>query len=195
MRIGTVILAGGEGRRIGGGKALRSLAGRTLLQHALERARGWSEAVAVSVREAGNVEGPEGVSILMDGLGQGPIAGIASALRFARDAELDAVLTIPCDTPFLPPDLLDRLSDALAPAVRAAVAASGGRLHPSCTLWRADAAEALLPYLEAGRSSLKGFAAEVGMASVEWPTGRYDPFFNINDAEDLAAAEALIRME
>lgn len=189
----VVILAGGEGRRIGGGKPLRRLAGATLIDHALRQAMAWSPIVAISVKDRGQLGAIAGVPLLLDGEGEGPMAGIAAALAFARSQGLSFVLTIPCDTPLLPPDLLTRLSAALTAGHGVAVATSGAHIHPSCALWRSHTAEALPAYLASGRSSLKGFAAEVGRAEVDWPVSPFDPFFNVNSADDLAAAEARIR--
>ena len=173
MRI--VILAGGEGRRIGGGKPGRRLGGETLLDRALRMARSWSDEVLVA-REGGDLQDDPAVA--------GPLGGIAAALALGAD-----VLTIPCDMPFLPDDLPVRLvSDAAA-----TLAASGGRLHPVCALWKAAARDALPAYLVTGRRSLTGFAEAIGYQAIEWPTEPFDPFFNINDEADLARAEALLR--
>jgi molybdopterin-guanine dinucleotide biosynthesis protein A len=174
MRV--VILAGGEGRRIGGGKPQRLLGGETLLDRALRRARSWSDEVLVAAREGGDLQDDPAI--------EGPLGGVAAALALGGD-----VLTIACDMPFLPDDLPARLmGDATV-----AVAASGGRLHPVCALWKAEARAALPAYLATGRRSLTGFAEAAGYAAVEWPVEPFDPFFNINDPTDLARAEALLR--
>ena len=174
MRI--VILAGGEGRRIGGGKPQRRLGGLTLLDRALRRARDWSDEVLVAAREGGDIRDDPAVA--------GPLGGLAAALALGGD-----VLTIPCDMPFLPDDLPARLASDAA----ATVAASGGRLHPVCALWKGEAAEGLPAYLATGRRSLTGFAEAVGCRVVDWPAAPVDPFFNINDDADLRRAEALLR--
>jgi molybdopterin-guanine dinucleotide biosynthesis protein A len=93
--------------------------------------------------------------------------------------------------PLTPSDLADRLAEALG-SQGAALAASGGRLHPVCGLWRVEALGALPAYAATGRRSLKGFAAEVGFTAVDWPVEPLDPFFNVNTPEDLARAEALL---
>ena len=193
MNCAVVILAGGEGRRIGGDKPRRLLAGRTLIDRTLERARSWSPVVAIAVRK--NVPtAPPAIPILVDGPLEGPMAGLASALHFGRVQAVDAVLTIPCDTPMLPADLLDRLWPALV-GYRAAVPTSAGRPHPTCALWRTDACDELPRYVTFGRSSLMGFASVVGHVRIDWSAEPYDPFFNVNDVEDLKAAEALVRMK
>lgn len=187
-----MILAGGEGRRIGGGKPLRQLARRPLIEHALERARAWSDVIALSVREPGQFALGD-VPLLVDEQGSGPVSGIAAALHLAATHALDGILTIPCDTPFLPRDLPVVLTRSLRPDTGVAVPVSGGRSHPSCALWRSGCAGALPAYLASGSSSLKGFAAQVGIAKAFWPSEPFDPFFNINTEEDLAVAEALIK--
>lgn len=171
MRI--VILAGGEGRRIGGGKPQRLLGGETLLDRALRIARDWSDDVLVATGESD-----------MPGI-EGPLGGLAAALALGGD-----VLTIPCDMPFLPADLPERLGEG---GKAATIAASGGRLHPVCALWRARATEGLADYVATGRRSLHGFAEAVGYEAVAWEAEPIDPFFNINDEADLARAEALLR--
>lgn len=174
MRI--VILAGGEGRRIGGGKPLRLLGGRSLIDRALARARTWSDTVLVAARAGGDLADDPAV--------EGPLGGVAAALALGGE-----VLTIPCDMPFLPDDLPARLASGKA----ATLAASGGHLHPVCARWTAAAAAGLPAYLATGRRSLRGFAEAVGYEAVEWPAAPCDPFFNINDEDDLARAEALLR--
>jgi molybdopterin-guanine dinucleotide biosynthesis protein A len=184
--IAVVVLAGGEGRRMGGAKPLRRFGGATLIGRALELAHGYGGPVAVAVRDPAQVTGAGDAPLLIDhaAIG-GPIAGLASALAFARGNGARAVLTLPCDTPWLPPDLRARLDAALEPGVGAAVAASVGRLHPTCALWRASAGPRLGPYLASGRSSLIGFAEACGMARVDWPQGGLDPFANANTRDDL----------
>jgi len=171
MRI--VILAGGAGRRMGGGKPLRMLGGETLLDRALRIARGWSNDVLVA---DGTADAP-GI--------EGPLGGVAAALALGGD-----ILTIPCDMPFLPADLPERLGRTREAA---AVAESGGRLHPVCTLWRARAAGGLAAYVASGRRSLHGFAEAVGYEAFAWSTDPVDPFFNVNDMDDLARAEAMLK--
>ena len=192
MKVAAVMLAGGEGRRIGGGKPLKMLASATLIERAVDQALQWSGTVAVSVREAGQA-GTTTVPEIVDEEGEGPLAGLTAALRFADAAGADVVLTIPCDMPLLPPDLRDRLEAALAPGTGAAIASSGGALHPVCGLWRVGAQATLPAYRASGRSSLRGFAAHVGFAAVDWPAEPHDPFLNINRPEELEAAERRLR--
>jgi molybdopterin-guanine dinucleotide biosynthesis protein A len=187
----VVVLAGGEGGRMGGGKPLRLLGGETLIGRAVRLARGWSDDVCVVVRDRAQA-GPVDCPLIEDdpAIG-GPLGGLVAALRYARDAGGGALLAIPCDTPFLPEDLANRLWSGLGDRM-AAVAASGGRLHPSCALWKSGALDHLVNYVASGRRSLHGFAEQVGYSEVGWPAKPLDPFFNINDEAQLAHAAALI---
>jgi molybdopterin-guanine dinucleotide biosynthesis protein A len=147
----------------------------------------------VSVRNSSDGAFAARLPLLPDQEGAaGPIAGLASAFRHGGAEGWDAILTLPCDTPLLPDDLPEKLGSALARPALAAVARSGGRLHPSCALWSVQAGAALPAYLRE-RRSLTGFAGLLDAAVVDWPAEPYDPFFNVNSEEDLAAAERLLR--
>jgi molybdopterin-guanine dinucleotide biosynthesis protein A len=186
--LAVVVLAGGEGRRMGGGKPLRLVGGRSLISIALDRARSWSSLVAVSVRSPGQVGTVDAPFILDSQDVAGPLAGLASALAFASRASACRLLTLPCDTPNLPDDLAGRLGEALVPGVRAAVASCNGRLHPICAVWDVGAAAELPAYIAAGRSSMRGFAEAVGLKTVDWDARSAASFHNFNTPEDLLAA-------
>jgi molybdopterin-guanine dinucleotide biosynthesis protein A len=190
VKIAVVILAGGEGKRIGGNKPLRMLAGESLLERAVDYARRISKSFAVAVHDEAQA-GSVAIPIIRDAEIEGPLGGLVAALRFARDEGRRAVLIIPADMPFLPPDLASRLVGDIG-QTRAAVACSGGHQHPVCGLWRTEALDRLPAYLASGRRSLKGFADAVGYVAVDWPVDTLDPFFNINSEVDLAEAERLL---
>ena len=187
----VVILAGGQGQRIGGAKSGRLLGGRTLLDRAIEIARRWSPRPALCLRSRDQIAACPIEVIVDDPDLEGPLGGLAAALRFAREQKLERLLTLPCDAPFLPEDLLARLGSVLD-GNDAAVPSTRGQLHPACALWTTRALDALPAYAASGRRSLHGFAEHVGYVEVPWPEGASDPFFNINTEEDLARAEALL---
>lgn len=192
--LAAVVLAGGQGSRMGGRKALQPWAGTTLIAQALTRAHGYAPTVAVAVRQADQLEGARHAELLIDDPAiPGPLAGLASALAFAERVGAAAVLTLPCDTPFLPVDLAERLVSALGPQHPAALAQSCGRWHPTCAVWRADLGGRIAPYVATGRSSLYGFAEFVGRRVVDWGEGAPDPFANANTLDELAGLEAAQR--
>lgn len=191
MSIVTAILAGGAGQRIGGAKPDRLLAGNRLLIHALKAARGWGAPTIMVLRDPAQISDVLAPVILDNPDIPGPLGGLASALAWAATNDADRVLTLPCDMPFLPDDLLSRLDHALTDDIAVAVAASGGRLHPICALWRTAALPILVQQAGDGRLSLNGLSEAAGRVIVDWPITQADPFLNINTLEDLASAEAL----
>jgi len=189
----VVVLAGGEGLRMGGGKPLRLFRGRSLISHALDRAHGWSSKVAVSVRSPDQV-GPIATPVLLDDPDiDGPLAGLSAALTFAGQEGACRLLTLPCDMPLLPDDLARRLGGVLVPGAGAALAFCAGRLHPVCAVWDVAVQAELPAYLATGRSSLRGFAETVGMATVVWDNGSAPAFENINTPIDLARVSDSVR--
>ena len=176
MRI--VILAGGEGRRIGGGKPQRLLGGETLLDRALRRARSWSDEVLVAAREGGDLRDDPAI--------EGPLGGVAAALALGGD-----VLTIPCDMPFLPDDLP---AATWSSDEAATLAASGGRLHPVCALWRRTRGRRCRPISPRAAARCTGFAEAVGLCGGRMAgRARSTPSSISTTQADLARAEALLR--
>ncbi|MCL6684124.1 molybdenum cofactor guanylyltransferase [Sphingomonas alba] len=191
MKPALVILAGGEGSRIGGSKPQRLLGGVSLLDHALSYARKTNAHLAVAAREERQIGTCEAPVVLDDPSIEGPLGGLVAGLRFANAQGADALLTIPADMPFLPDDLADRLGAAIGEN-RAAIASSAARLHPVCGLWLPEVLALMPKYLASGRRSLNGLAEEAGFIAVEWPSDPVDPFFNINSVSDLKTAEELL---
>ena len=188
-----VVLAGGEGRRMAGGKPMRLLGGRTFLDRAMQWACSRSWDVALSVRDLDQIIPFEEAPVLLDDPAiPGPLAGVASSLKFAASRGAEVVLTIPCDAPFLPDDLAERLAEALQSGQGVALARSAGRLHPVCALWRSGLDAQLAAYAASGRGALMGLADAVSWTAVDWPAEPLDPFFNVNTPEDLQKAEQLL---
>lgn len=100
------------------------------------------------------------------------------------------MLSLPCDAPLLPPDLLTGLAAAVSSDRRAVVAASGGRLHPTCALWTVTAVDTIEQQVSSKRRSLIGLAECVGMSVVEWPSTTPDAFSNGNTDAELESLQA-----
>ncbi len=195
-RVPGIVLAGGESRRMGRDKALVSLASRPLIAWTVDRLGPQCGLMAVS-RHDGLLDGwATQLPLLTDGdAGRaGPLAGVLAGLDWAAAIEPGAThaVTVAVDTPFLPRDLVLRLTEARATAGRqAAVAASGGRRHPVAALWPIAARHALrAALLGEGLRRVGLFLDRLDPAVVDWPTEPSDPFANLNGPEDLAAADA-----
>lgn len=200
-KILAVILAGGLARRMeGASKPLAELAGVRLIDRVVDCARRQNLPVALNLHEI-NPEAIEPFAqlrlpFIADAVQDhaGPLAGVLGALDHAAAQAFDSVLSLPCDSPFLPDDLAARLAKAAQGSL--ACAASGGRVHPVIALWpvalRFDLRRALV---EEDLRALSKFQQRHGCVAVEWPVDPRDPFFNVNTPADLAAAEALARQD
>lgn len=187
-RPAVVIAAGGNGTRIGGAKAERLLGGRRLIDHAIDWALRQSDAVALATAPGSSLEAA-GLPCLVDQSAEiGPIAALASAMRFAAELGRPRVMLVACDTPFLPDDLVNRLGAALGES-GAALPRWASRLHPLAGLWTTEPV-GVTAWIDGGGRSLWGYAEHAGLVMVDWPAEGADPFANINTVSDLAAAEA-----
>ena len=130
----------------------------------------------------------------------GPLAGILAALRWASSEGMGAncVATVSSDAPFIPADLVARLSDA-AKVDGIAVARSGGRVHPLAALWPVGISDELERALATGERRVQRWVEMQGMTAVDfdpiWIGDRsIDPFLNVNTPADLAEAETLMQL-
>lgn len=194
----AVLLAGGRAKRMGGGdKPLRMLAGRTLLDHVLERVRPQVAAMCLNANGDPARFARWGLPVVTDPVPDypGPLAGVLAGLLWARHEhpEAELVLSVPTDTPFLPRDLVARLMDARAGSgLPIACAASGGRTHPVVALWPVSLADQLAAALAGGMRKIDAWTAGFGVAEGVFEDTPFDPFLNVNRPEELEAAARFV---
>ncbi|MBW7920561.1 MAG: molybdenum cofactor guanylyltransferase MobA [Rubellimicrobium sp.] len=183
----AVILAGGLATRMGGGdKGLRPWRRATLLDAVIARIAPQVGALALNANGDAARFARFGLPVLPDPVPghPGPLAGVLAALEWTQARGRTRVLTVPCDTPDLPADLVRHLR--AADAGRGAVAAdASGRLHPTVALWPVALAPALADYLSTGGRRVGRFAAQAGLAVARFPAAAADPFANVNSPDDL----------
>lgn len=193
-----LLLAGGLARRMGGGdKPLRTIAGRSILAHVIERLAPQCDGLVVNANGDPARFAGYGLPVVADSVPDfaGPLAGILAGLDWmaVHRPESKWLVSVAADTPFIPHDLVAGLHEAReAQGVPLACAASGGWTHPVIGLWpvrlRADLRHALTVEDE---RKIDRWTARHGCASAEWPVTPVDPFFNANKPEDLDEAERL----
>jgi molybdenum cofactor guanylyltransferase len=195
LRIIGVILAGGQSRRMGGAdKAFLPLAGKPLIQHVLDRLSPQVGGVVLSANGDPARFAVLGQPVVADASPQGPLSGILAALRHVEGSGVTHLASAPVDTPFLPADLVARLSQAASDAPEGlALARTSDGDHPVCALWPLGLAPALAAFLSAGGAKVTRFTDAHGAARADFPDPR--AFLNLNTPEDLAAAEALLKGE
>ncbi len=194
-----LLLAGGLARRMGGGdKPLRTIGGKAILDHVIERLEPQCAGLLINANGPPDRFAAWGLPVAADSVEgfAGPLAGILAGLDWAAAHSPAAthVVSVAADTPFIPRDLVARLRDGLQAAdAELAVAASGGWRHPVIGLWPVTVREALRQALTSeGERKIDRFTARYRVAAVEWPSEPVDPFFNANAPEDIAQAEAIL---
>ena len=183
LAITTVILAGGLGTRIGGAKGLQHLHGRALIDWVLDAVSKQSEEILLNVNGEQSAYARFGLTIIADETPgwPGPLAGLQSAMRYARH---DWVACVPCDTPFLPDDLIARLFAAASTnAAEAAVAVVGGRRQPTIALYHKNILPGLDAYLNSGGRKVKDWQGTLHLSEVVFDNAV--AFTNINSPDDL----------
>lgn len=196
LPIAGVILAGGQGRRMGGvDKALVAYEGKPLLAHVVERFAPQVDRLLLSANGDPARFVAFGLDVVADLFAEpmGPLAGLAAAHRRLETVGSDAafIATVAVDGPCLPRDLVARLAAALAdrPGARVAVSRSRGRVHPVAALHRRDDLEDLIAGLADGsvRRVMNWIEAR-GVVFVDFDdVDGVDPFLNLNRPEDLGA--------
>jgi molybdopterin-guanine dinucleotide biosynthesis protein A len=197
-----VLLAGGLARRMGGGdKPMRQIGGRTILERVITRLKPQCDDLILNANGDPARFAAFGLPVVADTVEHfpGPLAGILAALDWtaAHRPGVSLVFSAAADCPFLPRDLIARLSEALLNEnAQLAVAASGGQSHPVIGLWSVALRNELRHALvQEDIRRIDRWTARYKLATVTWPTEPLDPFFNANTMDDIAEAERLAELD
>ncbi len=188
MQVTGIVLAGGMGRRMGGvDKGLVPFQGRPMVATVIERFRPQVDEMLINANRHEDAYAGYGYRVIPDATTgfAGPLAGFQAGLMAASH---EWVATVPCDTPFLPQDLIARLKSALASEdAQLAVAVAGDRPQPVFCLCRRDVLSHLTGFLQQGGRKVDAWHATLKVVEVSFDD-EADAFFNINTLQDLEAA-------
>lgn len=200
MTLPGVILAGGRATRMGGGdKGARIVAGQSLFSRVIARLAPQCAPLAINANGDPSRLVALGLPVLPDGLPDhpGPLAGVLAGLDWAAARGATGIVTVAADTPFFPADLAARLQAAAGPSGLALAASPDetGRLqrHPTFGLWPVALRDDLRDALTGGLRKIVLWTDAHGAGTAAFPSDPFDPFFNVNTPDDIAAAEALAR--
>lgn len=187
-----LVLAGGRARRMGGiDKGLVDLGGKPMIEHVLAALRPQVGRLLINANRTLEAYARFGVPVVTDTIEgfQGPLAGIFSGLAVV---ETPYLLTAPCDSPLLAPDLAACMVRALdAEQADLAVAHDGQRQQPVFLLLRRELAPDLQAYLAGGDRKIDLWFARHRVANADLGHRR-DSFVNVNDPEERRRVEALL---
>lgn len=183
--VSTVILAGGQGSRIGGDKAMRNLRGLPLIEWVIGILIEQDTEILISANGNQAALSDLGYPVISDLLPgyAGPLAGLHAAMHHATS---EWVACVPCDTPFLPDNLIERLLTGIGSA-EASVAVVNGKRQPAIALYRR---RSVLPklnaYLDSGERKVAGWLAMLQVQEVVFDDA--GAFININSLDELDVA-------
>ena len=189
-----LILAGGRGSRMGGtDKGLQPFQGMPMVQHTLQRLVPQTGRLLINANRNPDRYAAFGVPVVADAIPDfaGPLAGMLAGLDQCQTAWM---VTAPCDSPFLPADLVARLTQAIEAqgadlAVPVTVDADGRqRLQPVFCLMPATAAASLRAYVDAGNRKIESWVTSQRLAQVVFEDAQ--AFANINTLDELRQHEA-----
>ncbi len=169
-------------------KGLQRFRGRTLVEWAIARLEPQVAEILINANQNQDRYRAFGHKVIPDLVPDyaGPLAGLHSGLSAATH---DLVLTAPCDSPFLPEDLSDRLHAALRGAsADVAIACTGYRPHPVFCLVRRTLLPHLDNFLQQGGRKIDAWYADLKTIEVAFDD-QPNAFTNLNTLDELSAAE------
>jgi len=188
LSITGIVLAGGQGRRMGSvDKGLAPLLGRPMVAHVIERLAPQVDEILINANRNMSQYMALGHAVIPDAIGgfAGPLAGLHVGLTHAANP---LVATVPCDSPFLPRDLIARLSAAIQDhAADIAVARTFDQPHPVFALVRREVLPHLTQFLQDGGRKIDAWYATLKATEVAFDD-QAEAFRNINTADELRQA-------
>ena len=189
IEVTGIVLAGGQGSRMGGvDKGLQPFRGKPMVAHGIERLAPQVDELLINANRNPEAYGRFGHPVIADEIEgfAGPLAGFERGLAHASGR---LVATVPCDSPFLPMDLVSRLRAALEAAhADLAVAKTGTQAHPVFSLMRRSVHGSLRDFLARGERKIDRWYGALAVVEVAFDD-EPDAFLNINTREELAGFE------
>ncbi len=182
-----LVLAGGLSRRMGGvDKGLTVLRGKPMVAWVLERLAPQVEEVIINANQNVEIYRAFGPAVVSDAIGgfPGPLAGLQAGMQAASHP---LILTVPCDSPFLPADLAQRLARAKSErGAELAVAKTGEQAYPVISLCGRELLPHLTDYLARGGRKVDAWYASLKVVEVGFDD-EAEAFSNINTPDELRA--------
>ena len=184
-----LILAGGKGSRMGGvDKGLQAFRGKRLVDHVYERFAPQVGGIIINANQNHEEYKTFGVRVVSDAIGgyAGPLAGLHAGLSVSKRPFLASV---PCDSPFLPADLIERLYQRIdETGAELAVAKTGEQPHPVFSLMRRGVLDHLAEFLKGGGRKIDAWYATLNVVEVAFDD-EAEAFSNFNTREELQTWE------
>ena len=164
-------------------KGLVKYQGKPLIEHVLERLQSQLESMIINTNRNQSRYNRYGLELCSDRLPnyQGPLAGIESTFGCTESPYL---LFVPCDTPQLPDDLVERLIECMdQQSSQLAIVESPSGLQPLCCLMHRSLQKSLVEYMNAGGRRAQEWMLQQQPAICHYESD--EPFLNINCLDEI----------
>lgn len=190
QRVTAVILAGGQGQRMGGqDKGWVVFRDKPMIQHVIEQVQPQVDNIIINANRSHERYQMLGFQVIEDGVDgfHGPLMGMLTGLKHTAS---DWVLFVPCDTPMLPENLAEKLYQAaIDSGADVAVAHDGERLQPVIALLHKSLLPSLEIWLEEGKRKIDRWFMQHKMVVVPFDQGQ-EVFMNLNTPNELRQHES-----
>jgi len=190
-----IILAGGQARRMGGqDKGLIQLAQKPMIEYVLNAIQPQVDAIIINANRNRTIYEKYGFPVVADQIEGycGPLAGMASGLQAANTP---FVVTVPCDSPLIPDDLVQKLYSTMQDEdAEICTAHSSGRMQPVFTLMKTEVLPSMLEFLNNGERKIDKWFEKHHLAIADF-SDQAETFMNINSEEELTAIELKLKQK
>ena len=187
-----IILCGGLSRRMGSDKSQKKLGDNKLIDIVIERAMSQVKKLALN---ANNLKSDKfNLEIVPDcQVGNlGPLIGILSGLIWTKKNNFEWLMVFPVDSPFFPKNIVELFFNNLKNE-KIVMAKSNNKLHPVFSMWKVDLINDLELAIKNGQRKIDVLTKKIPTRLVNFNNIGYDPFFNVNNADDLYKAKEIYR--
>ena len=196
--IGGLVLAGGKSRRMNfNDKSFKKIGDSSLIEIVIERLKPQVNIIAINSNTLDNNRKFNDLVVLNDSISGylGPLVGVLTGLEWlkSRKENFTWLITIPVDSPFFPDDIVNSFVKNLGDE-KIIVAKSKEQIHPVIALWSLDLIEPLRKAITNDTRKIDEFTKKIKMKVVNFPIIDYDPFFNINNENDLLIAKKIFNV-
>ena len=194
----ALIMIGGKSSRMGGGiKSLLEFNNKNIFDRILEKLKPQIGKIIINLNldeeKFAKYELPI-IKDLKEGY-LGPLAGIHSAMSWSikHAREVEWLITVPGDTPFIPYDLISNFQNKISKNLKIILAQSNKHTHPIIGAWHISLFTSLDMHLNKGTRKILTWANLHPIDFINYNFQKYDPFFNINTKDDLKKARNIER--
>ncbi len=194
-KVTGIILAGGKARRMGGqDKGLIHLAQKPMIEYVLNAIQPQVDDIIINANRNQAIYKAYGFPVVADQIEGycGPLAGMASGLQAAKTP---FVVTVPCDSPLIPDDLVQKLYSTMQDEdAEICTAHSSGRMQPVFTLMKTEVLPSMLEFLNNGERKIDKWFEKHHLAIADF-SDQAETFININSEEELTAIELKLKQK